>query len=87
MYCLWVSVFLHFSRLLFWWTVINDPDYDKLPIELGPNLNLINGESILSLANQRYIDSVELSNFIDIRDIENCIETIKDEEFMEITFL
>jgi len=67
------------NNLGFWWTVINDPDYDKLPIELGPNLNLINGESILSLANQRYIESVELSNFIDIRDIENCIETIKDE--------
>jgi len=65
------------NNLGFWWTVINDSDYDKLPIELGPNLNLINGESILCLANQRSIEAVELTNFLDIKDIENCIETIK----------
>lgn len=65
------------NNLGFWWAVINDPDYEKLPIELGPNLNLMNGESILCLSNQKQIEAVELSNFIDIRDIEACIETIK----------
>ena len=67
------------NNLGFWWAVINDPDYEKLPVELGPNLNLTNGESILCLANQRNVEAVELSNFIDIRDIEACLETIKDD--------
>ena len=67
------------NNLGFWWAVINDPDYEKLPIELGPNLNLTNGESILCLSNQRNVEAVELSNFIDIRDIEACIETVKDD--------
>ncbi|MDD3594222.1 MAG: U32 family peptidase [Candidatus Gastranaerophilales bacterium] len=67
------------NNLGFWWMVINDPDYDKLPIELGPNLNLNNGESILSLANQRKIEGIELSNFVDVKDIEECIRTIKDD--------
>jgi len=67
------------NNLGFWWTVINDSDYDKLPIELGAPLNLMNGESILCLANQRSIEAVELSNFIDINDIASCVDTIKDD--------
>jgi len=67
------------NNIGFWWTVINDPDYEKLPIELGPNLNLTNGESILCLSNQRQLEAVELSHFVDIRDIEACLDTIKDD--------
>ena len=67
------------NNLGFWWTAINDSDYDKTNIELGPNMNLLNGESILALTNQRRVEGIELSNFIDIRDIENCIETIKQD--------
>ena len=67
------------NNLGFWWTAINDGDYEKLPIELGPGLNLTNGESILCLANQRNIDAIELSHFIDINDVKSCINTIKDD--------
>ena len=67
------------NNLGFWWTAINDSDYEKLPIELGPGLNLTNGESILCLANQRNIDAIELSHFIDINDVKACINTIKED--------
>jgi len=60
------------------WAIINDPDFDKINIELGKGLNLINSASILCLANKHKVSSVDLSNISSVENIRLCIEKIKD---------
>jgi len=66
------------NNIGYWWTIINDSDLENIPIELGQGLNLLNSTSILSLANQHNIMSVDMSNFTGIENIKECISKIKD---------
>lgn len=66
------------NNIGYWWTVINDNDFEKLDIELGNGLNLLCSGSILCLANQRKVSTVDLSNIKDIKEIEKCIKKIKN---------
>ncbi|MFH0703160.1 MAG: hypothetical protein V2B14_06460 [bacterium] len=66
------------NNIGYWWTIINDTDFEKISVELGQGLNLLNSDSILSLVNQHPVLSVDLSNFTDINNIKFCIDKIKD---------
>jgi len=65
------------NNLGYWSAIINDTDFDKLNIELGQGLNLLNSTSISCLTNQYPVSCVDLSNLWDIEDIKLCINNIK----------
>lgn len=66
------------NNIGYWWTAINDPDLDKISIELGHGLNLLNSTSISCLTNQHSVSSIDLSSFASIHDIKLCLDKIKD---------
>ncbi|MDD3014327.1 MAG: U32 family peptidase [Candidatus Gastranaerophilales bacterium] len=66
------------NNIGYWWALINDSDLENLPIELGQGLNLLNSTSILSLATQHNIISIDMSNFADIENMKQCINEIKN---------
>lgn len=61
----------------YWWAVTNDSDFERTSIELGQGLDLTNSLSILCLANQHNVSSIDISNFENIEDIQVCIKKIK----------
>jgi len=65
------------NNLGYWWSFINDADLENIPVEVGHGINLLNSTSILSFANQHNIVSVDMSNFTQIEDIKQCINTVK----------
>lgn len=64
------------NNLGYLWAIINDPEFENIPIELGYGLNLLSSKSILALSSYRDILSVDLSNFTDIKNIQSCLEKI-----------
>jgi len=65
------------NNIGYWWTLINDSDFERIPIELGQGLNLSSSLSIKCLMNQHKISAVDLSTIKDIKDMEACIQKIK----------
>ncbi|OGI21193.1 MAG: hypothetical protein A2287_08990 [Candidatus Melainabacteria bacterium RIFOXYA12_FULL_32_12] len=66
------------NNIGYWWTLVNDADLNKTSFELGQGLSLLNSSSVLCLANQHNISTVDLSNFTNIENIKLCIDEIKD---------
>lgn len=66
------------NNIGYWYSIINDTDFDNIPLELGQGLNLLNSNSISYLINDYKISTVNLSNIQNIKDIELCISSIKD---------
>ena len=66
------------NNIGYWWAVINDSDFNKIPVELGHGLNLLNSVSASCLTNQHPVSSIDLSNFASIHDIKLCVDKIKD---------
>lgn len=66
------------NNIGFWWTVINDVDYSKIPIEIGNGINLLSSLSIKCLARKHPIEAVDLSSFKKFSAIKSCAQNIKD---------
>ncbi|HBH18270.1 MAG TPA: hypothetical protein DDX14_04920 [Cyanobacteria bacterium UBA9579] len=66
------------NNIGYWWTIVNDTDLNGIPFEMGQGLNLLNSSSILCLANQHKISTVDLSSFTNIENIKLCTDKIKD---------
>jgi hypothetical protein len=66
------------NNIGYWWSLINDTDLNKIDFEFGSGLNLLNSSSVLCLAKQHSVSSIDLSNFTSIENIKLCIDKIKD---------
>ena len=62
------------NNIGYFWTAINDPEINHIPIEIGQGINLLNSLSIKCLNNLSPIDTVDFTSF---SDIESTIKTIK----------
>ena len=62
------------NNIGYFWTAINDPDINHIPIEIGQGINLLNSLSIKCLNNLAQINTVDFTSF---SDIESTIKTIK----------
>jgi len=58
----------------YFWSVINDSDLNRFPIEIGQAINLLNSMSINCLNNLHFIDTVDFTSF---DNIDNVIKTAK----------
>ena len=62
------------NNIGYFWAVINDPEMNKIPIEIGQGINLLNSMSINCLNNLHPLTAVDFTTF---NDIENTINTVK----------
>ena len=62
------------NNIGYFWTAINDPEINHIPIEIGQGINLLNSLSIKCLNNLAQINTVDFTSF---SDIESTIKTIK----------
>lgn len=62
------------NNIGYFWAVINDPDLNRIPIEIGQGINLLNSMSINCLNNLHPIETIDFTTF---NDLENTIHTVK----------
>ncbi|HNW25819.1 MAG TPA: U32 family peptidase [Candidatus Gastranaerophilaceae bacterium] len=62
------------NNIGYFWAVINDNDLNRIPIEIGQGINLLNSMSITCLNNLHPIDTVDFTGF---SEGESTIHTIK----------
>lgn len=69
------------NNIGYFWSVINDSELNKIPIEIGQGINLLNSMSIKCLNNIHPIQTVDFTTFNNIEDtlkkIKNVIENKK----------
>ena len=65
------------NNIGYFWMVLNDPDMDDIPIEIGQGINLLNSMSIKCLNNLTPIQTVDFTSF---NDKDSAIKTIKKVE-------
>lgn len=62
------------NNIGYFWTAINDPEINHIPIEIGQGINLSNSLSIKCLNNLSQLETVDFTLF---SDMESAIKTIK----------
>ncbi len=62
------------NNIGYFWAVINDSDLNRIPIEIGQGINLLNSMSINCLNNLHPIETIDFTTF---NDMENTIHTVK----------
>jgi len=62
------------NNIGYFWAVINDSDLNRIPIEIGQGINLLNSMSINCLNNLHPIETVDFTTF---NDKENTLATVK----------
>lgn len=63
------------NNIGYFWAVINDTELNKIPIEIGQGINLLNSMSVNCLNNLHPIKTVD---FTDFNNIEETLKKIKD---------
>ena len=66
------------NNIGYFWAVINDSELNKIPIEIGQGINLLNSMSINCLAGLHPIDAIDFTEF---NDIQGTIKKIKSTVF------
>ena len=62
------------NNIGYFWSFINDPDVNEIPIEIGQGINLLNSLSIKCLNNLAPIQTIDFTSF---NDIESAMKTLK----------
>lgn len=65
------------NNIGFFWNVINDNEFSKIPIEIGQGLNLLNSVSISCLHNLHSINAIDFTSNGDIFEISDVIKNVK----------
>lgn len=65
------------NNIGFFWAVINDPDLDDIPIEIGQGINLLNSMSINCLNQLHNIESIDFTSFDKIEHIISTSKALK----------
>lgn len=63
------------NNIGYFWAVINDSDLNKIPIEIGQGIDLLNSMSISCLDNLHPIKTIDFTNFTDMAE---TIKKVKD---------
>lgn len=63
------------NNIGYFWAVINDPELNKIPIEIGQGIDLLNSMSIICLSNLHPIKTIDFTNF---SDMAGTIKKVKD---------
>lgn len=63
------------NNIGYYWAVINDPELNKIPIEIGQGIDLLNSMSISCLSNLHPIKTIDFTNF---SDMAGTIKKVKD---------
>ena len=66
------------NNIGYFWAFINDDELQRIPIEIGQGINLLNSMSIKCINNLHPIETVDFSTFENITNIKNCIKKIKN---------
>jgi len=62
------------NNIGYFWALINDPELNRIPIEIGQGINLLNSMSINCLNNLYPIETVDFTSF---NDFNNTISTVR----------
>ena len=62
------------NNIGYFWAVINDSELNRIPIDIGQGINLLNSMSINCLNNLHPIQTIDFTTF---NDMENTIHTVK----------
>jgi len=63
------------NNIGYFWAVINDSELNKIPIEIGQGINLLNSMSVKCLSNIHPIKTVDFSDF---NNLEETLKKVKD---------
>ena len=66
------------NNIGYFWAFINDDELQRIPIEIGQGINLLNSMSIKCINNLHPIETVDFSTFENITNMKNCIKKIKN---------
>lgn len=66
------------NNIGYFWAFINDDELQRIPVEIGQGINLLNSMSIKCINNLHPIETVDFSTFENITNIKNCIKKIKN---------
>lgn len=64
------------NNIGYFWAIINDPDFARLPLEIGQGINLLNSMSITCLNNLHEIDTVDFTTFSNMEDTLKKVRNI-----------
>lgn len=66
------------NNIGYFWNVINDSDLNRIPLEIGQGINLLNSMSINCLNNLYPINTIDFTMFNDEENIVNTVKKIKN---------
>lgn len=67
------------NNIGYFWAVINDPEINQIPIEIGQGINLLNSLSIKCLNNLHPINTVDFTSFSEMDSAMATIKKIKND--------
>lgn len=66
------------NNIGYFWTVINDRDFSRIPVEIGQGVNLLNSLSIKCLNNLHPIDTIDFTPQTDLSEALATLKKIKN---------
>lgn len=69
------------NNIGYFWTAINDPEINHIPIEIGQGINLLNSLSIKCLNNLAQLNTVDFTTFADLKTIKKIKNDIPNKKY------
>lgn len=69
------------NNIGYFWTAINDPEINHIPIEIGQGINLLNSLSIKCLNNLSQINTIDFTTFADLKTIKKIKNDIPNKKY------
>ncbi len=69
------------NNIGYFWTTINDPEINHIPIEIGQGINLLNSLSIKCLNNLAQLNTVDFTTFADLKTIKKIKNDIPNKKY------
>ena len=69
------------NNIGYFWTAINDPEINHIPIEIGQGINLLNSLSIKCLNNLAQINTIDFTTFADLKTIKKIKNDIPNKKY------
>lgn len=69
------------NNIGYFWTAVNDPEINHIPIEIGEGINLLNSLSIKCLNNLSQISTIDFTTFADLKTIKKIKNDIPNRKY------
>lgn len=69
------------NNIGYFWTAVNDPEINHIPIEIGQGINLLNSLSIKCLNNLAQINTIDFTTFADLKTIKKIKNDIPNKKY------